>query len=127
MKLLHINASPRGEKSRTLSISAEYLREIKAKHPDITVDEINLFDANLPEIRNGAVDAKYLQMMGGELDAETKASWDQIAKIATDFVSYDMYMVSNPMWNFTVPYKLKHYIDVIMQPGILFRFTETGI
>ena len=30
-------------------------------------------------------------------------------------------------WNFSVPYKLKHYIDVIMQPGILFKFTATGV
>ena len=31
------------------------------------------------------------------------------------------------MWNFGVPYKLKHYIDVITQPGLSFSFTpETG-
>ena len=31
------------------------------------------------------------------------------------------------MWNFTIPYKLKHYIDVIMEAGILFQFTENGV
>ena len=31
------------------------------------------------------------------------------------------------MWNFGVPYKLKHYIDVITQPGLSFSFSpETG-
>ena len=27
------------------------------------------------------------------------------------------------MWNFGVPYKLKHYIDIITQPGLSFSFT----
>jgi len=30
------------------------------------------------------------------------------------------------MWNFSVPFVLKHYIDVIMQPKYLFRYTEAG-
>ncbi len=31
------------------------------------------------------------------------------------------------MWNFGIPYKLKHYIDVIAQPGQTFSFSpETG-
>ncbi|MBK9151819.1 MAG: NAD(P)H-dependent oxidoreductase [Saprospiraceae bacterium] len=30
------------------------------------------------------------------------------------------------MRNFTIPYKLKHFIDVIMQAGILFCFPENG-
>ncbi|HAZ09910.1 MAG TPA: ACP phosphodiesterase, partial [Candidatus Omnitrophica bacterium] len=31
-----------------------------------------------------------------------------------------------PMWNFSIPYYLKHYIDVILQPKYLFRYTEKG-
>jgi FMN-dependent NADH-azoreductase len=27
------------------------------------------------------------------------------------------------MWNFGIPYKLKHYIDVIVQPGYTFSFS----
>jgi FMN-dependent NADH-azoreductase len=31
-------------------------------------------------------------------------------------------LISTPMWNFGIPYKLKQWIDVITQPGIAFRF-----
>jgi FMN-dependent NADH-azoreductase len=31
------------------------------------------------------------------------------------------------MWNFSVPYKLKQYIDIIMQPGLLFRAGPGGL
>jgi FMN-dependent NADH-azoreductase len=30
------------------------------------------------------------------------------------------------MWNFGIPYKLKHFIDIIMQPGYLFKYTSKG-
>lgn len=31
------------------------------------------------------------------------------------------------MWNFSVPYSLKHYLDVIVQPKYLFQYTQTGV
>lgn len=30
------------------------------------------------------------------------------------------------MWNFSIPYVLKYYIDCIVQPGFLFKYSETG-
>ena len=35
----------------------------------------------------------------------------------------DKYLFSVPMWNFGIPYPLKHYIDVITQPGLSFHFS----
>ncbi|MEM8866270.1 MAG: NAD(P)H-dependent oxidoreductase, partial [Planctomycetota bacterium] len=44
-----------------------------------------------------------------------------------EFKSADKYLISVPMWNFGIPYKLKHYIDVIAQPGQTFSFDpESG-
>jgi len=30
------------------------------------------------------------------------------------------------MWNFSIPYRLKHYIDIITQPKMAFKVSETG-
>lgn len=127
MNLLHIIASPRGEKSRTLSISNEFLDSLKSKHSDLVVEELDLFKEQLPEVIGGSVDAKYALMSGGSLNEQTKSSWDQILKYSQAFTTYDAYLISSPMWNFTIPYKLKHYIDVIMQAGVLFNFTQNGV
>ncbi|MEZ4951093.1 MAG: NAD(P)H-dependent oxidoreductase [Saprospiraceae bacterium] len=44
------------------------------------------------------------------------------------FVSYDMYLISTPMCGtFLFLTNSKHYIDVIMQPGIHSSFSETGV
>ena len=34
----------------------------------------------------------------------------------------DRVLISTPMWNFGIPYKLKQCFDLIIQPGLTFRF-----
>ena len=120
-------ASPRGSRSRTLAVSGEFLKALKGKYPDLVIDDLDLYKVQLPEVHGGAVDAKYALMSGGELTEQSRNSWELITKYSMGFMEYDAFLISNPMWNFTIPYKLKHYIDVIMQAGILFNFTATGV
>ncbi len=126
MKLLHIIATTRGERSRTLSISKEFLKTLHEKHPHVKVDELDLNNVELPPVLDSVVQAKYLMMMGGELDPETLESWKRVSALAEKFISYDLFLITAPMWNFSIPYTLKHYIDVIMQAGILFSYTANG-
>ena len=127
MKLLHIIASPRGEKSRTTRIANEFINSLKSKNPNLIVEDLELFQMDLPTLNQSVTEAKYMTIAGATLDTASQFMWNEVTDIATSFVSFDMYVISAPMWNFSVPYKLKHYIDVIMQPGILFKFTATGV
>ena len=111
----------------SLSISKEFLQALKKKHPHVKVDEIDLSKTELPPVLDSTVKAKYLMMMGGgELDEQTQKSWKKVSALAENFISYDLFLITAPMWNFSIPYMLKHYIDVIMQAGILFSFTANG-
>lgn len=127
MRLLHLIASPRGENSRTLQIAEAFLVNLKKQHVDLVADELDLTQIKLPEMSAGTVDAKYTLISGGKLTPEVQTDWDMVTQFSTDFLKYDCYLISSPMWNFTVPYFLKHYIDVVMQAGILFRFTQQGV
>ncbi|MBK7407931.1 MAG: NAD(P)H-dependent oxidoreductase [Saprospirales bacterium] len=123
---MHIIATTRGAESRTLSISNEFLKTLKEKHPHVQVDELDLSTTELPPVLDTNVKAKYLMMMGGQLDDKTLESWKKVSEMAEHFISYDLFLITAPMWNFSIPYILKHYIDVIMQAGILFSFTASG-
>jgi len=125
-KLLHIIASPREEASRTLKVSAAFLDEFKKKHPDCVIDELNLYKEKLPTLTAKTVSGKYMLMSGKELDGELKTAWNDIVKHIERFMSADIYLISTPMWNFSAPYPLKQYIDIILQPRYLFRYTATG-
>jgi len=126
-KLLHIIATPREGESRTLQVSREFLKSFAAKHADWAVEGLDLSKEKLPSLNLKRVDGKYALLGGQELTGELKAAWQEIIACIERFVSADAYLISAPMWNFSIPYVLKHYIDVIVQPNYLFRYTPSGV
>ncbi|HIF17763.1 MAG TPA: FMN-dependent NADH-azoreductase [Cycloclasticus sp.] len=126
-KLLYIQASPRGERSSSSDVANSYIEAFKAASNDNTVTTINVWDANLPEFDGERLNAKYSFLHGQNPSDEEAAAWQEIVSLADQFKAADCYLYSVPMWNFSIPYKLKHYIDVITQPGLTFGFDpETG-
>lgn len=126
-KLLHIIATPRAEESRTLQISNSFLDVFKNTHSDWAIEELDLSKEELPSLTMKRVDGKYVLLGGKDLTGEFKEAWDDIIAHIERFLSADAYLISTPMWNFGVSYMLKHYLDVILQPKYLFRYTATGV
>ena len=126
-KLLHIIATPRGDESSTLKVSGAFLGTFRKKHADWVVEELDLTKENLPDLTVKRVDGKYVLLSGKDLYGDMKVSWQDIIYQIDRFISADAYLISTPMWNFSIPYTLKHYIDVIVQPKYLFRYTDKGV
>lgn len=126
-KLLHIIATPRGEESRTLQVTEAFLQAFKSTHPDWAVEELNLFKEDLPVLTVKRVDGKYVLLGGKDLSGEFKEAWKDILRHIERFMSADAYLISTPMWNFSIPYLLKQYLDIIIQPKYLFRYIPTGV
>lgn len=126
MKLLHIIATPRQENSNTLRISNAFLDTLRNKYPDLELDVLDLFSKDLPSAAGDNIEAKYHLMSGLTIDKQHEESWKQIESLIAHFLGADMYLISAPMWNFSIPYALKYYIDSIVQPGYLFRYNENG-
>lgn len=118
-RLLYIKASPR-DASRSVAVADSYLAALKAATPGLEVDEIRLWEEGLPEFDGDKANAKLNVITGGAHSASQLTAWDQITAIATRFVAADRYLFAVPMWNGGIPYKLKQYIDIIHQPGLLF-------
>ena len=126
-KLLHVIASPRGDRSASTSVAKHFIESYHGAHPGDTVETLDLWTANLPEFDGPAVDAKYAILHGQKHTPEQLQAWETVTKIAEHFKSADKYVISLPMWNFGIPYKLKQFIDVIVQPGLAFSFSpDTG-
>ena len=121
-KLLHIIASPRGANSKSNALAATYVEAAKAKNPDLEIDVLDLFAEDLPAFDGDPAAAKMTFFGDGVMDDSKQAAWDKVAEITNRFISADHYVLGVPMWNGGVPYRLKHYIDIITQPGLLFGF-----
>ncbi len=124
--LLHIVASPRGDESRTLKVADAFLEGFRHTHPDWQIDTLDLSKEDLPPLTVMRIGGKYVLLGGGELTGEMKESWEEFERHIERFMAADGYLLSTPMWNFGIPYFLKHYIDIIVQPRYLFRYTAEG-
>jgi FMN-dependent NADH-azoreductase len=121
-RLLYIEASPRKTRSESIAVANQFLDAYRAKNPGAEVVTLDLWAQPLPEFHDDVLNAKYAILHGLPHDDAQKAAWQAIVDLAEQFKSADAIAISTPMWNFAVPYKLKHYLDLIMQPGLTFGF-----
>ena len=122
-KILYIECSPRKERSHSIKIANEYLNKIAENDSSIEIKTIDLWSLELPEFNGEMMNAKYSIIAGTNPTDKEKNDWAKVTKIFDEFADADHYVFSVPMWNFSIPYKLKHYIDIITQPGLSWSYS----
>ena len=125
-KVLYIQASPRKGRSKSTQVATAFLESYQKANPDDLLQTLNIFDEELPAFDGPAVQAKYSIMHGEDHTAEERQAWNNIEKVITAFKDADKYVFSLPMWNFGIPYRLKQFFDVIIQPGYTFNADSEG-
>jgi FMN-dependent NADH-azoreductase len=118
-RLLYIKASPRGAASKSSAVADAYLAALREQLPDLIVDTLDLAQEKIPDFDGDKVAAKMAVITGQNHESRQKTAWDEITTVANRFISADRYLIAVPMWNGGIPYRLKQYIDVIHQPGLL--------
>ncbi len=127
VKLLYLEASPRKDRSKSIKVAKEFLTAYSGANPSDEVETWDLWAERLPEFDGETINAKYQILHGLDHTPEQAAAWQRVTEVFNRFNSGDKFLFSLPMWNFGIPYKLKHFIDVITQPGLAFSFSpESG-
>lgn len=127
MLLHHVIANPRrrGE-SRSLRVADAFLAGFREAHPDAKVDEINLFDVELPMVDERDANTRIHQFMGQSLEGEEKARFDRFMRFIDPLRRCDALLITTPMWNFGPPWRLKQWIDTVTQARVTFEYTPDG-
>lgn len=125
-KLLHIEASPRKERSHSIDVARALIESYREANPADSVATWDLWSAPLPEFDEAAINASYAAGQGQPLSYEQQTIVGRFRQVFDRFAAADKYLISMPMWNFGIPYKLKHWIDVLTQPGLAFEVTPEG-
>ncbi len=120
--LLHIAASPRGTASESRQLAETFLETYRSAHPDVTIDTFDLWAEPLIAFDGTKAGAKLTVIGGGTPVGAEADAWAAIVATFKRFNAADRYLFTVPMWNGGIPYVLKHYIDIITQPGLLFGF-----
>lgn len=125
--LLHIESSPRKQRSASIEVANAFIAAWKVRHPQATVDTLDVWTTPLPEFNGEALGAKYAALEGTARSPEQLRVWADIEALGQRLHRADVIVVSVPMWNFGIPYRLKHLIDAVSQKDVLFTFDERGL
>jgi len=125
-RLLHILAHPDPDHSRTGRLAAAFLRQYADLHPGDTIHHLDLYQERIPFITMHHLAAFRKHRAPGEMSESERQAWDEISTQIYRFTEADKYLVTAPMWNFTVPGILKAYLDLIMVAGQTFHFDPAG-
>jgi FMN-dependent NADH-azoreductase len=121
-KILHIEASPRGARSGSSQLATWFLEACRQTRPDAEIETLNVFDADLPRFAADAAQAKFAPIFREELTESQIEIWRAVKARIAEFDACDKLVLSCPMWNYSIPYELKHYLDVIVQPILTFGY-----
>lgn len=126
-ELLYIETSPRKTRSASIEVAGAFINEVTRIHPACHVTTLNPWTMQLPELSQDMLDAKYAGINGVPLSDAQQVAWDEVRRIAVPFHAADHIVLAMPLWNFGIPYKLKHLIDVVSHKDVLFRFDASGL
>jgi FMN-dependent NADH-azoreductase len=125
-KLLYIEASPSKSRSNSIAVAKAFLEVYSTRHPDDEVTHLDLWRTELPPFDAETIDAKFAVLRKKNFTVEQLARWESVRAVSRNFNTADKYVFSLPMWNFGIPYPLKHFIDVVTLPGENWTWSKTN-
>lgn len=122
--ILHIDSSPRAERSYSRTISNDFIHAWKQSHPDDTIAYRDLGHHPVPHVDEPWIAAAFTppEARTPELNEAIKLS----DTLVDEFLAADRYVFGVPMYNFSVPSTFKAYIDQIVRVGRTFAITDQG-
>ncbi|MBD1868650.1 FMN-dependent NADH-azoreductase [Cyanobacteria bacterium FACHB-471] len=122
--ILHIDVSPRGDRSVSRTLSKEFVNDWKAAHPDDTVTYRDLGHNPVPLVTEPWIAAAY---SSPEQHTPEQAEAIRISnELVDEFLAADRFVFALPMYNFSISASFKAYIDQIVRVGRTFAVDENG-
>ena len=128
-KLVYIEASPRGDRSYSSRVAHRFIEHYRARCPQDELEHLELFALDLPEFGREAAGMKMAQiqnLVAGGKGIAPEGPWAVVHREVQRLKSADKVVISSPMWNYSIPYRLKHYFDLVCQPGVSFYVNREG-
>ena len=123
--LLHIDSSPIYGRSVSRELTAAFVTQWKASHPDGKVVDRDLNATAIPPINAEWVGAAYTPEQARRPPQQTELL-SLSDSLLSELEQADEYVIGVPMHNFGVPSVLKLWIDQIARVGRTFSYGVKG-
>ncbi|MEH2458027.1 FMN-dependent NADH-azoreductase [Nostoc sp.] len=113
VNILHIDSSPRGERSHSRELSKEFVNGWKTAHPGDAIAYRDLGHYPVPHVDEAWIAAAFSppETHTPELTEAIRIS----DELVDEFFAADRYVFGVPMYNFNIPSTFKAYIDQIVR------------
>ncbi|MBD2101680.1 FMN-dependent NADH-azoreductase [Leptolyngbya sp. FACHB-261] len=118
--LLHLDSSPRGERSHSRQMTKEFVEQWKQVNSGDTVTYRDIGHNPVPHVDEPCIAAAFTPP-----EQRTSELWKSIRisdQLVDEFLAADVYVIGVPMYNFSVPSTFKAYIDQIVRIGRTVEF-----
>jgi FMN-dependent NADH-azoreductase len=116
--LLHIDSSPRGERSHSRRMTREFVEAWKQNHPHDTVTYRDVGRNPVPHVDEPWIAAAYTP--DDQRTPELREAIRVSDQLIDELIAADILVVGSPMYNFSVPSTFKAYLDQIVRVGRTF-------
>ncbi len=122
--ILHIDSSPRTERSISRQLTKEFIHVWKQIHPHDTITYRDLRHSPVPFIDESWIAASFSppEQVTPELTAALSISDELIDEL----LAADLYVFGIPMYNYSIPATFKAYIDQIVRVRRTFMVVADG-
>lgn len=129
-KVLYITANPKSEQSSfSLKAGQRFIKKYSESNPEDEITTLNLYDLDIPFIDEDVFSGWGKLAEGLSFDTLSESEQYKVGTInqyTEQFMNADKYVFVTPMWNLSLPPKVKMYIDTLMIAGKTFHYTEQG-
>jgi FMN-dependent NADH-azoreductase len=120
--ILHLDSSPRGDRSKSRKLAKEFIVAWQEAHPDDMITYRDLKQSPIPHVTEDWIAADFTPPE--RLTAEMAKVLEFSDELVDEFVQADRCVFSVPMYNFSIPSNFKAYIDQIVQVGRTFTVED---
>lgn len=120
--ILHLDSSPRGDRSRSRLLSKEFVREWQSLYPEDTVTYRDLRTTVIPHVTEEWITADYTPLP--EQTLEMSQTLQLSNDLVDEFLASELCVFGVPMYNFSIPSGFKAYIDYIVRVGRTFAIED---
>ncbi|MCE5303477.1 MAG: FMN-dependent NADH-azoreductase [Planctomycetaceae bacterium] len=124
-RLLHLDASPRGERSLSRRLTREFVEGWLRLHPDDSVVYRDVGRQPVPRVTEAWIEGAFNPPATWSADARAATQTSDL--LVDEFLAADRYVFGVPMHNFGVPSTLKAYVDQIVRVGRTFTPEGRGL
>ncbi|HEX7910177.1 MAG TPA: NAD(P)H-dependent oxidoreductase [Paraburkholderia sp.] len=124
MKIMHVDASAKRERSNSRALSRYFLERLREQGADLEIDYLDVAIDTPPHVTEAFAIATYTAEH--DRTPAMKATLAGSDALCKRLLAADAFVFAMPMYNWSMPSAFKAFIDSVTRGGLTYQFDENG-